>query len=101
MAKGNTSEDLMIEPISNIDIVFTDNLTVAEAIRGLNQGRATIEVLEEYHPQAGLFPLLQETDDHGLEVIREAPASKGRVLCLRVKAEQAEQGSGAEEPASG
>jgi len=101
MAKGNTSEDLMIEPISNIDVVFTDNLTVAEAIRGLNQGRATIEVLEEYHPQAGLFPLLRETDDHGLEVIREAPTSKGRVLCLRVNIEQAEQGSVAEKPASG
>lgn len=83
MARGNITEGLMIEPISNISIVFPKSLYVAEAIRGLNQGWAKFEVLENYQPQAGLLPLLQQTEDNGVAIVRNGSVGMGRVLCLR------------------
>ena len=44
IARNYITEDLIIEPISNISIVFAKSLYVAEAIRGLNQGWAKFEI---------------------------------------------------------
>jgi len=83
MARGNETQDIMIEPISNINVAFSDKLFVAQAMRGLEKRLAWFEVLDDYTPQSGLFPLLEVTADKGIRIVSDPSAPKGTVLCIR------------------
>jgi NhaP-type Na+/H+ or K+/H+ antiporter len=83
MGRGSPARDIMIEPISNINVAFSDRLYVAQAIRDLEQRRAWFEVLDDYQPREGLFPLLEVTEDQGIDVVRDPSSPRGTVLCIR------------------
>ena len=87
MARGSPAQDIMIEPISNINVAFSDRLYMAQAIRDLEQQRAWFEVLDDYTPQPGLFPLLEVTEDQGIKVVRDSSSPRGTVLCIRFGAD--------------
>jgi NhaP-type Na+/H+ or K+/H+ antiporter len=89
MAQGNSSEGLMIEPISDISQVFSDDFFVAEAIRKINLGQAHFEIAETYTPEPGLYPLIRETADGGVEIVRDGERPDGPVLCLRQTEDEA------------
>ncbi len=83
MARGDSPQGLMIEPMANITIAFSEHLYVAQALREMEAQRAWFEVLDAYAPEPGLFPLLEVTEDQGIAIVRDPSRPRKNVLCIR------------------
>ena len=83
MARGSSSQDIMIEPISNFNVAFSEQFFVARAIRDLERQEAWFEILDSFEPQPGLFPLLEVTEDQGIAIVQNLTSSRRNVLCIR------------------